>query len=209
MTLQNLKYSVLDLAYIAQGNTIKQTLNNSLDLARYVEGLGYTRFWLAEHHNMVSIASSATSVLIGYIPRDKTYSSEQFGTLESLIREDRFLESGRCTGNGWNTAYGAEGIPQIINERSRGQFHETATYFSERKNKNGQVYTDSAWLAAELGLPYAFAGHFAPDQMGMAFKIYRENYKPSDRFSKPYIIAATNIIAADTDEEAEYLSTTL
>ena len=67
MTLQNLKYSLLDLAYIAQGNTIKQTLNNSLDLARYVEKLGYTRFWLAEHHNMVSIASSATSVLIGYI----------------------------------------------------------------------------------------------------------------------------------------------
>lgn len=69
--------------------------------------------------------------------------------------------------------------------------------------------TDSAWLAAGLGLPYAFAGHFAPDQMGMAFKIYRENYKPSDRFPEPYIIAATNIIAADTDEEAEYLSTTL
>ena len=115
MTLQNLKYSVLDLAYIAQGNTIKQTLNNSLDLARYVEGLGYTRFWLAEHHNMVSIASSATSVLIGYIAEGTNtirvgsggvmlpnHSSliiaEQFGTLESLYPGRIDLGVGRAPG---------------------------------------------------------------------------------------------------------------
>ncbi|AJW63638.1 Limonene 1,2-monooxygenase [Elizabethkingia miricola] len=242
MTLQNLKYSVLDLAYIAQDNTIKQTLNNSLDLARYVEKLGYTRFWLAEHHNMVSIASSATSVLIGYIAEGTNtirvgsggvmlpnHSSliiaEQFGTLESLYPGRIDLGVGRAPGTDGYTAMALGRNPQIINEQFPRQISELHTYFSE-ENKNGQVRaipgegldipvyilgssTDSAWLAAELGLPYAFAGHFAPDQMGMAFKIYRENYKPSDRFPKPYIIAATNIIAAGTDEEAEYLSTTL
>ncbi|OPC56886.1 LLM class flavin-dependent oxidoreductase [Elizabethkingia miricola] len=242
MTLQKLRYSLLDLAYIAQGNTIKQTLNNSLDLARYVEKLGYTRFWLAEHHNMVSIASSATSVLIGYIAEGTNtirvgsggvmlpnHSSliiaEQFGTLESLYPGRIDLGVGRAPGTDGYTAMALGRNPQIINEQFPRQISELHTYFSE-ENKNGQVRaipgegldipvyilgssTDSAWLAAELGLPYAFAGHFAPDQMGMAFKIYRENYKPSDRFPKPYIIAATNIIAADTDEEAEYLSTTL
>ena len=151
--------------------------------------------------------------------------AEQFGTLESLYPGRIDLGVGRAPGTDGYTAMALGRNPQIINEQFPRQISELHTYFSE-ENKNGQVRaipgegldipvyilgssTDSAWLAAELGLPYAFAGHFAPDQMSMAFKIYRENYKPSDRFPKPYIIAATNIIAADTDEEAEYLSTTL
>ncbi len=207
MTLQDLKYSVLDLAYIAQGNTIKQTLNNSLDLARHLESLDYTRFWLAEHHNMVSIASSATSVLIGYIAEGTekirvgsggvmlpNHSSliiaEQFGTLESLYPGRIDLGVGRAPGTDGYTAMALGRNPQIINEQFPRQISELQTYFSE-ENKTGQVRaipgegldipvyilgssTDSAWLASELGLPYAFAGHFAPDQMGMAFKIYRK-----------------------------------
>lgn len=117
-----------------------------------------------------------------------------------------------------------EGIHRLLMSSSRDRFLNCILISQKKIKWTGKGYpgrrvrysclyirssTDSAWLAAELGLPYAFAGHFAPDQMSMAFKIYRENYKPSDRFPKPYIIAATNIIAADTDEEAEYLSTTL
>lgn len=139
MTLQNLKYSVLDLAYIAQGNTIKQTLNNSLDLARYVEGLGYTRFWLAEHHNMVSIASSATSVLIGYIAEGTNtirvgsggvmlpnHSSliiaEQFGTLESLYPGRIDLGVGRAPGTDGYTAMALGRIHRLLMSSSRDRF---------------------------------------------------------------------------------------
>lgn len=124
--------------------------------------------------------------------------AEQFGTLESLYPGRIDLGVGRAPGTDGYTAMALGRNPQIINEQFPRQISELHTYFSE-ENKNGQVRaipgegldipvyilgssTDSAWLAAELGLPYAFAGHFAPDQMSMAFKIYRENYKPSDRF---------------------------
>ncbi len=234
--------SVLDLAPVKQNKTIQDTFNDSLDLAREVEKLDYKRFWLAEHHNMASIASSATSVLIGYIANGTksikvgsggimlpNHSSlviaEQFGTLESLFPGRIDLGVGRAPGTDGITAKALGRNPQNINQYFPQQIQELQKYFSAENSTSlvraipGEgcdipIYilgssTDSAWLAAEMGLPYAFAGHFAPEMMAAAFEIYRENYKPSEKFPKPYLISCVNGIAAETDEEARKLATTL
>lgn len=240
--MKNFELSVLDLAPVKQGKTINDTFQESLDLAKHVENLGYKRFWLAEHHNMASIASSATSVLIGFIANGTTkirvgsggvmlpnHSSlviaEQFGTLESLFPGRIDLGVGRAPGTDGVTARALGRNPAIINEQFPRQILELQQYFSEENSTapvraipgegcDIPIYvlgssTDSAWLAAELGLPYAFAGHFAPQMMEMAFNIYRENYQPSEKFPKPYIIACVNGITAETDEEAKKLANTL
>lgn len=240
--MKNFEISVLDLAPVKQGKSIHHTFQDSLSLANFAENLNYKRFWLAEHHNMESIASSATSVLIGFIANGTqkirvgsggimlpNHSSlviaEQFGTLESLFPGRIDLGLGRAPGTDGLTAKALGRNPAIINEQFPRQILELQRYFS-KENSDAAVRaipgegldipmymlgssTDSAWLAAELGLPYAFAGHFAPDQMEMAFKIYREHFEPSKYLDKPYIIACVNGVAAETSEEAQFLSTTL
>lgn len=240
--MKNFELSVLDLAPVKQGKSIHNTFQDSLSLANFTENLDYKRFWLAEHHNMESIASSATSVLIGFIANGTkkirvgsggimlpNHSSlviaEQFGTLESLFPGRIDLGLGRAPGTDGVTAQALGRNPAIINEQFPRQILELQRYFS-KENADALVRaipgegldipmymlgssTDSAWLAAELGLPYAFAGHFAPEQMEMAFKIYREHFEPSKQLDKPYILACVNGIAAETSEEAHLLSTTL
>lgn len=240
--MKNFEISVLDLAPVKQNKTIQDTFNDSLDLARFAEKLGYKRFWLAEHHNMASIASSATSVLIGYIANGTqkirvgsggimlpNHSSlviaEQFGTLESLFPHRIDLGVGRAPGTDGLTAKALGRNPNNINQHFPQQIQELQRYFSVENSQSlvraipGEgcdipIYvlgssTDSAWLAAELGLPYAFAGHFAPQMMESAFEIYHQNYRPSKEFPDPYTIACVNGIAAETDTEATKLSTTL
>jgi len=231
----------LDLAPVKEGKTFKDTFHDSLDLARHAEALDYERFWLAEHHNMKSIASSATSVLIGFIAEgtekirvgsggvmlpnhSALVIAEQFGTLEALYPGRLDLGVGRAPGADGITAKALGRNLATINEQFPGQIMDLERYFSNDNPGPVHAYpgegssipiyvlgssTDSAWLASELGLPYAFAGHFAPEQMEIAFSIYRDNYKPSERFPDPYIIACINGIAADTDEEGERLATTL
>jgi luciferase family oxidoreductase group 1 len=237
--LSGIPVSVLDLAPIIDGKTISETFRNSLDLARNVEKLGYNRFWLAEHHNMESIASSATAVLIGYIAGGTSsirvgsggimlpnhaplVVAEQFGTLASLYPGRIDLGLGRAPGTDQLTAmalrrdrFAANDFPENIQELS--------TYLSA-ENKVGRVRaipgegvdipiwilgssTDSAYLAAYLGLPYAFASHFAPTYLHDAFKIYRQNFKPSKHLKQPYVVACVNVMAADTDAEANYIAT--
>ena len=240
--MKRFELSVLDLAPVKQNKTIHDSFHESLGLAKHTEKLGYKRFWLAEHHNMPSIASSATSVLIGFIANGTekirvgsggvmlpNHSSlviaEQFGTLESLFPGRIDLGVGRAPGTDGLTAKALGRNPMIINEQFPRQIQELQQYFSVENSTSlvraipGEgcdipIYilgssTDSAWLAAEMGLPYAFAGHFAPDMMVHAFQIYRENYKPSEKFPESYAIACVNGIAAETDEEAKKLSTTL
>ncbi|AZB21659.1 LLM class flavin-dependent oxidoreductase [Kaistella haifensis] len=242
MTMKRFELSVLDLAPVKQNKTIHDSFHESLTLAKHTEKLGYKRFWLAEHHNMPSIASSATSVLICFIANGTekirvgsggvmlpNHSSlviaEQFGTLESLFPGRIDLGVGRAPGTDGLTAKALGRNPMIINEQFPRQIQELQQYFSVENATSlvraipGEgcdipIYilgssTDSAWLAAEMGLPYAFAGHFAPDMMVHAFQIYRENYKPSEKFPESYAIACVNGIAAETDEEAKKLSTTL
>ena len=232
--------SILDLAPVLKGTTPQHTFKNSLKLAQYTEELGYNRFWLAEHHNMVSIASAATSVLIGFIAggtktirvgsggimlpnHSPLVIAEQFGTLASLYPDRIDLGIGRAPGTDQLTAMVLRRSTNLSAEDFPQQLQELKTYFS-KENSNSKVRaipgegieipmwllgssTDSAYLAAHLGMPYAFAAHFAPQQMQAAFKIYKSNFKPSATLQQPYTMACINVIAADNDEEANYLAT--
>jgi len=237
-----MKYSVLDLATVVEGKTPADTFKNSVDLAQHAEKWGFSRYWLAEHHNMISVASSATSVVIGHIAsHTKTIRvgsggimlpnhspliiAEQFGTLESLFPGRIDLGLGRAPGTDQVTAMairgerfsGANDFPKDILKLQR--------YFSA-ENRSSAVRaipgegldipiwilgssTDSAHLAAAFGLPYAFASHFAPAQLLTAIRIYREEFKPSAYLAQPYVMACVNVVAADTDAEAERLVTSL
>lgn len=236
----NIPLSVLDLAVIGEGITVSQTLENSLDMARHVEKLGYKRYWLAEHHNMASIASSATSVLIGYIAggtstirvgsggimlpnHSPLVIAEQFGTLASLYPDRIDLGLGRAPGTDQVTAMALRRSRNISPHDFPENIQELRTYLSA-ENKGGIVRaipgegidipiwilgssTDSARLAAMLGLPYAFASHFAPTHLHEALSLYRSGFRPSEVLSEPYAMACVNAIAADTDEQAFELAT--
>lgn len=237
--LNKIKYSVLDLAYVREGDSIHQTFKNTLTNAQTAENLGYTRYWLSEHHNMQNVASAATSILIGYVaggttkirvgsggimlPNHTTLSvAEQFGTLESLYPNRIDLGLGRAPGTDQLTASVLRRGNNFMNYNFEDEIHGLLNYFNPDNNiskvraipgegANVPLYilgssTDSAFLAAKLGMPYAFAGHFAPQQFYNAVKIYRTHFKASEYLDKPYVIACVNVIAAETDEDAHYLS---
>jgi len=233
--------SILDLALVLEGKTPAQSFKNSLSLAQKAESLGYHRFWLAEHHNMVSIASSATSILIGHIAGGTTkirvgsggimlpnhaplVIAEQFGTLASLYPNRIDLGLGRAPGTDQLTARALQRDDQAAFQFPK-TVRELQNYLSE-DNKNSEVRaipgegldipiwilgssTDSAKLAAAFGLPYAFASHFAPQQLQQALHIYRTNFKPSEQLKEPYAIACVNVTAATTSEEAKLIATSM
>ncbi|WP_016988807.1 LLM class flavin-dependent oxidoreductase [Flavobacterium sp. ACAM 123] len=237
--LSQTKISVLDLAIVRDGDHVAETFKNSLDLAQQVEKWGYSRFWLAEHHNMPGLASSATSILIGHIASGTStlkvgsggimlpnhaplIVAEQFGTLATLFPNRIDLGLGRAPGTDQFTAAALKRDQHAAMEFP-ANVEELQLYFSEG-NKKGRVRaipgegvnvpiwilgssTDSAYLAASKGLPYAFASHFAPAQLLTAISIYRTNFRPSEQLKKPYVIACINAIVADSDQEAERLST--
>ncbi|GEL11844.1 luciferase family oxidoreductase, group 1 [Flavobacterium glycines] len=238
-TLSQIKISVLDLAIVRDGGNATDTFKNSLDLAQKAEKWGYNRFWLAEHHNMQGVASSATVVLIGHIAAGTStlrvgsggimlpnhaplIVAEQFGTLATLFPHRIDLGLGRAPGTDQLTATALKRDDQAAMEFP-ANVEELQRYLSEG-NKNGRVRafpgegldipiwilgssTESAYLAASLGLPYAFASHFAPAQLYKALTIYRNNFRPSEQLKEPYTIACVNVIAADTDYEALKLAT--
>ena len=234
--------SILELALIAQDSNASATLEKTKEVAQLSDSLGYKRFWLAEHHNMAHVASSATVVLIRYIAsqtqnirvgsggimlpnHSPIIVAEQFGTLETLYPNRIDLGLGRAPGT---DALTAKAIRKDFYEQSQ-QFPQNVTelqnYFSvENATANVRAFPaegtnvpiwilgssmESAALAAAKGLPYAFAGHFAPRQMQQAFEFYRDNFQASEFLEHPYAIACVNAIAADTDQEAEILSTSL
>jgi luciferase family oxidoreductase group 1 len=235
----NRPLSVLDLATVLEGQTPADAFHNSLRLAQHVEKLGYKRFWMAEHHSMISVASSATAVLLGYIAGGtKTIRvgsggvmlpnhaplvvAEQFGTLESLYPGRIDLGLGRAPGTDQITARALRRDHVAAAHEFPEQIQELQHYLSA--DNTGPVRavpgegldipiwilgssTDSAYLAAAMGLPYAFASHFAPAQLHTALKIYRQQFKPSEYLDKPYTMACVNVIAADTDAEANRLAT--
>jgi len=203
--------SVLDLAPIPMGSTPRDALHNARDLARHAERLGYRRYWLAEHHNMVGIASAATSVVI----------AEQFGTLESLYPGRIDLGLGRAPGTDQRTMralrrdYGsADTFPQDVLELQAllgplqpGQ----AIQAVPGTDTNVPLWilgssTYGAQLAAMLGLPYAFASHFAPDMLMDALTVYRARFEPG-QIANPHAMVGVNVVAADTDSEARRLFT--
>nr|WP_319997802.1 LLM class flavin-dependent oxidoreductase [uncultured Draconibacterium sp.] len=239
---KQLAFSVLDLAPVAEGSTPADALHNSLELAQHTEQLGYSRYWVAEHHNIISVASAATSIIIGYIAagtknirvgsggimlpnHSPLIVSEQFGTLAALYPNRIDLGLGRAPGTDPVTAAelrydrmrAAQDFPNEVRKIQQYFSPENSTaevrsVLSEGANVPISILgssTDSAYLAAELGLPYAFASHFAPQMLIAALKIYRDNFKPSAQLDKPYVIVGSQVVAAETNDEAEYLASTM
>ncbi len=239
---KSIPYSILELATIGVDFKPIEVFKNSLTLAQKAETFGYKRFWLAEHHNMKSIASSATSVLIGHIAggtesirvgsggimlpnHSSLLISEQFGTLGSLYPDRIDLGLGRAPGTDQVTAQAIRPDRMQAVYKFPEELRNIQQYFST-DNQNAKVRapiaegvtmpmyilgssTDSAYLAAKEGLPYVFASHFAPAHLFEALNIYYNNFQPSQYLEKPYTIACVNVIAADTDAEAEKISTSL
>ncbi|MEO7977963.1 LLM class flavin-dependent oxidoreductase [Flavobacterium sp.] len=234
--------SILELAIINNDSNASETLNKTKEIAQLADHLGYKRFWLAEHHNMAHVASTATVVLIGYIAsqtqnirvgsggimlpnHSPLIVAEQFGTLETLYPNRIDLGLGRAPGTDQPTAEAirkdffeqAQRFPQNVSKLQEYFSEENATAKVRAFPAEGTKVPiwilgssmESASLAASYGFPYAFAGHFAPRQMLQAFEFYRDNFQPSSFLDKPKTMACVNIIAADTDEEAEKLSTSL
>ncbi|WP_239613755.1 LLM class flavin-dependent oxidoreductase [Cohnella mopanensis] len=236
------KLSVLDLASIIEGSTPAVSLRNTLELAQHAEKLGYHRFWLAEHHNMPGIASSATSVVIGHVAAGTStirvgsggimlpnhaplVIAEQFGTLESLYPNRIDLGLGRAPGSDQAASRvlrrglgaGGEDFPALLSEL-RAYFDPSSGSASNivraipGEGLNIPIWLlgssgFSAQLAGQLGLPFAFASHFAPDYLMPALEIYRSNFRPSAALDKPHVMVGLSVTAADTEQTARRLAT--
>jgi len=231
--------SVLDLAPVPEGATPGDALRNALDLARHAERWGFHRYWLAEHHNMIGIASAATAVAICYVAAGTStirvgaggvmlpnhaplVIAEQFGTLESLFPGRIDLGLGRAPGTDPQTIAAlrrapgsAEHFPQDVLE-VQAYFAPVQPGQAVQAVPGGGLQVPlwilgsslfGAQLAAALGLPFAFASHFAPNALLPALEIYRTRFQPSAQLDRPYAMAGVNVIAADTDAEARHLFT--
>lgn len=238
--LASIPFSLLDLVSIPEGSNAEQTLKHTLNYARVADQLGFKRFWLAEHHNMEGVASSATAVLIGHIASGTTnirvgaggimlpnhpplVVAEQFGTLASLHPGRIDLGLGRAPGTDPVTA------------RALRRDHHAAEDFASEVGILRQLFQPaqpeqrlravpgtgldvpiwilgsslySAELAAAKGLPYAFAGHFAPRMMRSAAALYRQQFCPSSSLSQPHFMLGVPLIIGETEAKARHLATT-
>ena len=230
---------MLDLVAVRDGGTVAEALQIALRTARHAESLDFKRYWVAEHHNMTGIASSATAVLVGQLAastqRIRVGSggvmlpnhaplvvAEAFGTLAELYPDRIDLGLGRAPGTDPLTMRAlrrdrmesADDFPRDVAELQRllgpvqpGQ----RLVATPGANTNVPIWLlgsslFSAQLAAERGLPYAFASHFAPRMLLQAIELYRRLFKPSAALAKPYVAIGVPLIAAPTDEEAEFLA---
>ncbi|MEG2466246.1 MAG: LLM class flavin-dependent oxidoreductase [Comamonas sp.] len=234
------RLSMLDLVAVREGGTVRQALDIAVQTAQKAEALGFARYWLAEHHNMPGIASSATSVLIGHIAgkteRIRVGSggimlpnhaplvvAEAFGTLAELYPGRIDLGLGRAPGTDGATMRALrrdrveteQDFPADVAELQRllGPAQEGARITATPgTNTNIPIWLlgsslFSAQLAAMKGLPYAFASHFAPRFLHQAIELYRSMFRPSATLAKPYVMVGVPVVAAPTDEEAEFLAT--
>ncbi|SDM93799.1 luciferase family oxidoreductase, group 1 [Fictibacillus solisalsi] len=240
--LHEIPYSVLDLSPVIVGETPADSLKKTLDLAQHAEKWGFNRYWLAEHHSMPGIASSATSVVIGHVAggteRIRVGSggimlpnhaplviAEQFGTLESLYPGRIDLGLGRAPGTDQVTAHALRRENMSNGEDFPEQVDELRAYLKADGGGNrvraipGEGLDIPIWLlgssgfsarlSAQLGLPFSFASHFSPDNTLPALDVYRRNFKPSEVLDKPFAMVGVNVIAADTEEKAAYLATSM
>ncbi|WP_199259526.1 LLM class flavin-dependent oxidoreductase [Paracoccus binzhouensis] len=234
-----MEFSILDLAVVAEGSDARRAIANSVALAQAAEGWGYSRFWLAEHHNMPGIASAATAVLIGHVA-DHTQTirvgaggvmlpnhaplaiAEQFGTLATIHSDRIDLGLGRAPGGDGAVMHALrrsmqrnEDFPNDVVELLRylgspRPGAPVAAHPGEGTNVPVWILGSSLYgasLAAVLGLPYAFASHFAPGDLDQAAQLYRERFEPTEFGQKPRFMLAVNVIAAETDAEAQRLRT--
>ncbi|TRD23490.1 LLM class flavin-dependent oxidoreductase [Palleronia caenipelagi] len=230
-----MRYSILDLAHVTDTGTPRDALEQSIDLARHAEKWSYHRFWLAEHHSLRGVASSATAVMLGQIAAATNQIrvgsggimlpnhaplvvAEAFGTLETLYPGRIDLGLGRAPG----------GDMAVIRALRRGPHDDFQEDVQELQRLLGPIEASAkvravpgegtnvpiwilgsslygASLAAQLGLPYAFASHFAPDALEEALTVYRQNFRPSAQLDQPHAMVAVNVFAAESRDEARYL----
>lgn len=227
--------SILDLAPVKRGQTVGEAIAASVALARQAEASGYRRVWYAEHHNMSSIASSATSVLIAHVAANTSTIrlgsggvmlpnhspltiAEQFGTLAEIHPGRIDLGLGRAPGSDQATARAMRRDPMAADHFPEDVVELQAFLGDESRVPGVKAVPGrgthvplyilgsslfGAQLAAALGLPFAFASHFAPTHLQDAVAIYRSTFRPSQQLSEPYVIAGVNVIAADSTEAAE------
>lgn len=228
------RISVLDLVRIPSGSTAGQALSDTVERAQWAEQLGYTRYWIAEHHNIPGIASSATSVIIGRLAaatsRIRVGSggimlpnhpplvvAEQFGTLESLFPGRIDLGLGRAPGTDQRTALALR-RNLVTDDTFMEEVKELRAFFEPPAAQRsvqaipgtglrvplwvlGSGY-HGAQVAAALGLPYAFASHFASDMLLDAIRLYRSRFQPSPQLDRPYVMVGANVVASNSDQEA-------
>jgi luciferase family oxidoreductase group 1 len=226
--------SILDLATVSEHQTVRESLEATVVLAQRAEEVGFHRVWYAEHHNMASIASSATSVLIAHVaanterirlgsggimlPNHSPLTiAEQFGTLAELHVGRIDLGLGRAPGSDQLTQralrrdpMAAENFPHDVLELQgylSGSSRIPGVEATPGKGTRVPLYIlgsslFGASLAAALGLPFAFASHFAPDALEQAVRLYRERFEPSEQLERPYVMAGVNVVVADTTAEA-------
>ena len=231
-------YSLLDLAPVPEGFEAADSFRNTLDLARQAERLGFTRYWMAEHHNMPGIASAATAILLGHVAggtrtirvgsggvmlpnHSPLIIAEQFGTLATLYGDRIDLGLGRAPGTDMATARAlrrgmdqVDTFPQDVVELMRylGEPDPGAHVraFPGQGTKvpiwmlGSSLY--GAQLAAHLGLPYAFASHFAPQLAEQAAEVYRAHFQPG-QLDAPHFMLAINVFGAETEAEAKRIRT--
>ena len=240
MKLSDTPISVLDLATYPMGGTIAHAFQTSRELAQGAERWGYNRYWVAEHHNLEGVASSATVVLMGHIAdHTKTIRvgsggimlpnhaplvvAEQIGTLESLHAGRIDLGLGRAPGTDQLTMRALR--RGGLGEEFDVQVAELLSYFQPALPDQAVraipgagidvplwILGSSLWsahFAASIGRPYAFASHFAPGDLLEAIEIYRAEFKPSRQLAAPYVMVGVPALAADTDEKAEFLATSM
>ncbi len=234
-----MRYSLLDLCPVPEGGDAASAIAASVDLARHAEDWGYHRFWMAEHHNMPGIASAATAVLLGHVanatrrirvgaggimlPNHAPLRvAEDFGTLATIHPGRIDLGLGRAPGGDGAVMralrrQGQDDFPGDVQELQRllGPAREGAAVRA-LPGEGTQVplwilgsSLYGAQLAAHLGLPYAFAAHFAPDALEQAFRVYRESFRPSAQLGRPRAMLAVNVFAADTGAEARRIRTSM
>ena len=240
--LADVKLSLLDLVAVRQGGSVAEALQIATDAARHAEKLGFARYWLAEHHNMPGIASSATAVLVGHMAgATKTIRvgsggvmlpnhaplvvAEAFGTLAELYPGRIDLGLGRAPGTDRLTMHALrreriereDDFPRDVAELQRllapAQAGQPLVAMPGAGTEvpiwllGSSLF--SARLAAERGLPYAFASHFAPALLHQALAVYRGNFRPSATLAQPYVIVGVPLVAAASDDEADFLATSI
>lgn len=234
-------FSVLDLSPIVEGGDASRALGETTAYAQAADRLGFKRFWLAEHHNMPGIASSATAVVIGHVAgATKTIRvgsggimlpnhaplviAEQFGTLAALYPDRIDLGLGRAPGTDGETARALRRYFEAADQFPRDVLELQAFLDDPVEGQRVTAWPGagtkvpiwllgsslfSAELAAHLGLPFAFASHFAPELLMQALRTYRAGFRPSKVLDKPRSLAVINVFAAETDEAAQRLSTSM
>ncbi|MDP1850079.1 MAG: LLM class flavin-dependent oxidoreductase [Solirubrobacteraceae bacterium] len=226
--------SVLDLSPVAAGRSAAHALAGTVALARRAEALGCRRFWVAEHHDSPSIASTAPETLIAHLaartrrirvgaggvmlPNHAPLAvAERFGMLEALHPGRIDLGLGRDSGT--NARVGPL-LRRADPERFAEHLAELRAYLGSGhggiRAVAGEHAVPQLWMlgsseagartAAELGLPFVFATHFHPHLTEPALALYRERFVASDLAGEPRVIVCAGVVIAQTDEEAARLA---